>query len=127
VEGLPHAEARRLYASADLAVDQLLAGFYGAFAVELMALGKPVICQLNALDLRRLPDAMRREIPLIHADPDTIHAVLKEWLTTRRDGLRAQGERSRAYVEHWHDPVRIAARVVADYRRKIAERKATTS
>lgn len=124
VEGLAHAEARRLYASADLAVDQLLAGFYGAFAVELMALGKPVICQLHQADLRRIPDGMRRDLPLIHADPGSIHEVLREWLTTRKGELRAVGERSRAFVEAWHDPVRIAGRVVADYRRVLAERRA---
>lgn len=123
VEGLAHAEARRLYASADLAVDQLLAGFYGAFAVELMALGKPVICQLNPLDLRRLPEAMRRELPILHADPGSIYGTLREWLTARKGELRTLGERSRAYVECWHDPVRIAERVVADYRRKIEERR----
>jgi len=123
VEGLANAEARRLYASADLAVDQLLAGFYGAFAVELMALGKPVICQLNPLDLRRLPDAMRRELPLLHADPDSIYITLREWLTARKGELRSLGQRSRAFVEGWHDPARIAERVVADYRRKIEERR----
>lgn len=117
VEGLSHAEARRLYASADLAVDQLLAGFYGAFAVEQMALGKPVICQLHQIDLRRIPDAMRRELPLINADPNTIEKTLRDWLTTRKGELRATGERSRAFVERWHDPVKIAERVVGDYRR----------
>lgn len=123
VEGLANAEARRLYATADLAVDQLLAGFYGAFAVELMALGKPVICQLQPLDLRRLPEAMRRDLPLVHADPDSIYATLRAWLTDRKAELRPLGERSRAFVESWHDPVRIAERVVADYRSKIEERK----
>lgn len=127
VEGLAHAEARRLYASADLAVDQLLAGFYGAFAVELMALGKPVICQLHDLDLDRIPAGMRRDMPLIHADPDTIHRTLREWLTTRKGELRAAGERSRAFVARWHDPALIAEQVVRDYRSVRAGRKAEKS
>lgn len=123
VENLPHAEARKLYASADLAVDQLLAGFYGAFAVELMALGKPVICQLDAPDLRRLPTRMREDLPLIPADPDSIHATLRTWLTTRKGELRALGRRSRAFVETWHDPQKIAVRVVADYRAILEKRR----
>lgn len=127
VEGRAHAEARRLYAAADLAVDQLLAGFYGAFAVELMALGKPVICQLHALDLERIPAGMRQDMPLIHADPDSIYRTLREWVTTRRGELRTVGERSRAFAARWHDPVRVAETVVADYRRVLAERKAAAS
>ena len=116
VEGLTNAEARRLYETADLAVDQLLAGFYGAFAVELMALGKPVICQLNPGDLVRLPEAMHRELPLIEAGPESIYEVLRDCLTMRKGELRGIGIRSRAYVERWHDPQQIAQGLIADYR-----------
>lgn len=122
VENKSHAEARRLYEAADVAVDQLLAGFYGAFAVELMALGKPVICQLDCRDLEKLPAAMREDLPLIPADPESIARVLREWLTQRRSDLPARGRVSRAFVERWHDPAKIAARVIADYRRAIARR-----
>jgi hypothetical protein len=66
-------------------------------------------------------------MPLIHADPDSIYRTLREWLTTRRGGLRAVGERSRAFASRWHDPVRVAEKVVADYRRVLAERKAAAS
>src|SRR5262249_35591321 len=37
VEGMHHDEARKLYASADIVVDQLNAGWYGLFAIEAMA------------------------------------------------------------------------------------------
>src|SRR5947199_333673 len=43
VEGLPHDEARRHFERADIVVDQLNAGWYGVFALEAMALGKPVL------------------------------------------------------------------------------------
>ena len=43
----PHAEAMKLYAQADLVIDQLLAGWYGGFAVEAMAMGKPVVCYIR--------------------------------------------------------------------------------
>jgi hypothetical protein len=123
VEGMAHADARKLYESADLVVDQLLAGFYGAFAVELMALGKPVICQLNHAELSRLPPGMAAEIPLVHADPSTIAQTLRELLTIRRHELRDIGARSRHYVEQWHDPLKIAAQVIADYRAAAEQRK----
>jgi hypothetical protein len=95
VENLRNAEARALYATADLAIDQLLAGFYGGLAVELMALAVPVICYLNEEDMQRIPSTMRGELPFIEATPTTIEAVLREWLTTRRSALPDLGRRSR--------------------------------
>ena len=115
VEGLSHAEARRLYERADLLVDQLLCGWYGGLAVELMALGKPVVCYVRVCDLKFLPPGMRDDLPLISATPSTVYDVLKHWLTAGRGGLPEAGRRSRAYVERWHDPLKVAARVKKDY------------
>jgi glycosyltransferase involved in cell wall biosynthesis len=115
IEGLSHAEARRLYERADLLIDQLLCGWYGGLAVEFMALGKPVVCYLRQDDLKFIPAAMRDDIPIINATPTTIYEVLKEWLTVRSGELSERGKRSRQYVESWHDPLKIAARLKTDY------------
>lgn len=115
VEGLSRAEARRLYEQADLLIDQLLLGWYGGLAVELMALGKPVICFLRADDLRLVPSALRADLPIIQATPATLGEVLMECLTTRRRQLATIGQRSRAFVERWHDPVRIAQSLINVY------------
>ena len=115
-ETLTPDQARRQYERADLLVDQLLAGWSGALAVELMALGKPVICYLREGDLRFLPAAMRADLPLIHAQPATIYDVLKQWLTAGRNDLAARGKQSRQYVERWHDPQKIAVRLAEAYR-----------
>src|SRR5207244_3787767 len=53
VEGLPHEEARRRYDRADIVVDQLNAGWYGLFAIEAMALGKPVVSFIHEDAARR--------------------------------------------------------------------------
>lgn len=115
VEGLSHKEARRLYERADLLIDQLLCGWYGGLAVELMALGKPVICYIRDEDLKFIPARMREELPIINAGATTIYEVLREWLTARKGELPLVGTRSRAYVENWHDPLKIAARLKGDY------------
>jgi glycosyltransferase involved in cell wall biosynthesis len=115
VEGLPQSEARRLYEHADILVDQLLAGWYGGLAVELMALGKPVICYIREEDLKFIPEQMRRDLPTINATPATIYAVLKEWLTARRDDLPEVGRLSRTFVENWHNPLNIAASLKTEY------------
>jgi glycosyltransferase involved in cell wall biosynthesis len=123
VEGLSNAEARRLYERADLLVDQLLIGWYGAVAVEVMALGKPAICYVRDEDLEFIPEGMRRDMPIIGATPGTIYEVLKTHLTVRRRELAEIGRRSRAYVERWHDPLKIAARMKADYEAILASKK----
>lgn len=115
VEKRSNEEARKIYETADLLVDQLLAGFYGGLAVELMALGKPVISYLREEDMRYLPQGMWADMPIINATPDSIYDVLKSWLTSRKNELRQKGIASREYVERWHDPKKIAAQLICDY------------
>jgi hypothetical protein len=62
-----------------------------------------------------LEEEMRTDFPIIDATPNGIYDVLKEWLTVRRHELPALGRRSRAYVERWHDPLQIAARLKRVY------------
>lgn len=123
VEGLPRAEARRIYERADLVVDQLIVGWYGGLAVEAMALGKPVIAFLRAADLLFVAPEMRKELPVIQATPQTIFEVLKQWLTVRRRDLPDVGARSRRFMECWHDPVLIARRTKTDYERALLKRR----
>ena len=115
VEGTSHERARALYARADLAVDQLHAGWYGGFAVEMMALGVPVVTYLRDADFGVLPEAMHTALPLINAAPATLTDVLRDWLGPRRHELDSLGRRSREFVQRWHDPQQIAASLVADY------------
>jgi hypothetical protein len=115
VENLTNAGARRLYETADLAIDQVLAGFYGGLAVELMALEVPVVCYLRDEDVARLPAAMRAELPLIHATPAALSDVLRQWLGRGRSELRAQGRRGREFVRRWHHPPAIARETLDDY------------
>jgi glycosyltransferase involved in cell wall biosynthesis len=105
----------RVYQRADLIVDQLLAGWYGGFAVEAMALGKPVICYIREEDLKFVPARMAEELPLINAKPDSVYLVLKDWLSARKKDLPRQGTLSRQFVERWHDPEIIARDVASDY------------
>jgi hypothetical protein len=55
VEKKTHEEALALYRSADIAIDQILAGWYGGFAVEMMAMGKPVACYIREQDMKFVP------------------------------------------------------------------------
>ncbi len=115
VEGRQHADARRIYEEADLFVDQLLIGWYGGVAVEAMALAKPVIGYIREEDLKFVPQGMRKDLPIIRATPRSICDVLRECLTSRFDELALIGSRGRAYVEKWHDPIKIAGRLKTEY------------
>jgi hypothetical protein len=115
IEGVAHTEALKLYANADLLIDQLLAGWYGGLAVELMALAKPVIAYIREEDMHFIPRAMREQLPVVNATPQSIYPVLRDLLTVRRHQLRDLGTRGRKYVETWHDPIRIASTLKTTY------------
>jgi len=117
VEKMNQAEARRAYERADLAIDQLFAGWYGGFAVEMMALARPVLCYLREADFAFLPPGLAADLPIIPIRPDNVAEVLRQWLRAPREQLAVAGRKGRAYVEKWHDPLRIAAGLKADYER----------
>lgn len=120
VENVPHDKVRELYYKADVAIDQLLVGWYGGFAVEMMALGKPVVCYIREEDLKSIPPQMKEDLPIINANPCNIYEVLGE-LIEHREKLNLIGEHSRAYVEKWHDPMKIAKRMKEVYESLCAE------
>jgi glycosyltransferase involved in cell wall biosynthesis len=115
VEGMSNAEARKLYETIDVLVDQLFAGWYGGLAVEAMALGKPVIVYIRDEDLKFIPKEMADDLPFICANPENIQEKLAEVLEMPRQDLFELAKKSRAYVEKWHDPLKIAAEIQKDY------------
>lgn len=115
VEGMPRADARAVYESAAIVVDQLLAGWYGGFAVEAMALGKPVVAHIRSADLQFVPRGMSEQLPVVDATPDTIYEVLRRLLAAPRDELTERGLAGRRYVETWHDPHSVAKTTTSLY------------
>jgi glycosyltransferase involved in cell wall biosynthesis len=110
VRGLPHDEARAIYEDADVAIDQLYAGWYGGVAVELMALGVPVLSFIRQDDLGVLPPEMRDDLPVLDISPDSLPAVLRGVLERP-----PSAESFRRYAERWHDPRQIALTVSEAY------------
>lgn len=122
VEGVSNAEARKMYEKADILVDQLFAGWYGGLAVELMALGKPTIVYIRDEDLKFIPVEMKAELPFIRATPFNIQEVLKHVIEMPHQELFTLAQKSRAFVERWHDPVKIATEIKNDYKAALAKR-----
>ena len=116
VEGLHHDEARKRYLRADIVVDQLNAGWYGLFAIEAMALGKPVITFLHDEAVARTQEAFGVRVPLVSATKETLHERLAE-LVADAELRRRLGAEGRAYVERVHDIERVTDRLLALYAR----------
>jgi glycosyltransferase involved in cell wall biosynthesis len=115
VEGVPHEEARARYAKADIVVDQLRAGWHGVFALESMALGKPVVTHLKPEVVERSAAGFGVRVPIVPATSETLVDALRPLVA--EPALRREiGAASRAYVEQVHDIERIADRLVDVYR-----------
>lgn len=113
VEGVPHARMKGIIEQADLVVDQLLIGWYGALAVEAMALGKPVLCYLRDEDLKRFVP-FHEEIPVVRTTKETladdIRALIADSGKMKHLGLAGQ-----QFVRNHHDPLKIAQRTIRAY------------
>jgi hypothetical protein len=116
VEGLHHDEAFERYRAADIVVDQLNAGWYGLFAIEAMALGKPVVTFLHDEAVRRTEEAFGTRVPIVSATAETLRERLAP-LVGSADERRRLGAASRTYVEKVHDLERVTDRLLALYRR----------
>jgi glycosyltransferase involved in cell wall biosynthesis len=116
VEGLTHEEAFELYREADIVVDQLNAGWYGVFAIECLALGKPVVTFLHDEAVRRTEEAYGTKVPLVSATAETLRERLRPLVEDVQLRQRI-GAASRAYAEQLHDIDKIAGELVGIYER----------
>ena len=117
VEGLHHDEAFERYRDADIVVDQLNAGWYGLFAIECMALGKPVVTFLHEEAVART----EKELGVRRCRSSARRRTRSARSSSRSSPPQRSGERigaeSRAYVEQVHDLERVADRLLALYAR----------
>jgi hypothetical protein len=116
IEGVPNNEARKRYAAADVVVDQLRIGWYGMFAIESMALAKPVVVHLDEQGATETEEAFGLELPLVRADEQSVEDVLAGLVEIRPE-LPELGRRSRDYVERIHAHTAVARRVLEIYER----------
>ena len=114
VEGLDHREAFERYRRADIVVDQLNAGWYGVFAIEAMALGKPVLTFLHAEAAQRTEEAFGVPVPIVNVTKETLTERLRPLVESAEERRRI-GLASRAYAEEVHDLERMTDRLLALY------------
>ena len=110
VTGVPRDVVLGEVARADIVVDQLNAVTSGVFALEAMALGKPVLTEFDREQLA----PFARDTPLVPVTAESLEAELAALAgdPERRAALGAQG---RAFVERTHDATVVAERLEAVY------------
>ena len=57
---------------------------------------------------------MKEDLPIISANPRTIHSVLEKIINSSRKDIVCLGKKSRLYVEKWHNPEFIVKRIKKD-------------
>jgi glycosyltransferase involved in cell wall biosynthesis len=120
--GVPNKDVRFLQLQADIFLDMLSFGWFGANAREAMMLGKPVICFLRPEWLQSLREELpeyAEELPIVSATPETIEEVLVDLMSDA--GKRAEvGRRSREFMLKWHSAPAAAAHFDSVYARLLA-------
>lgn len=114
---VPNKTIRYYQAQADIVVDMLTYGWFGANVREALMLGKPAICFLRPEWL----ESMRREIPeyvdelpVISATPQNVYEILVE-LIENPEKRREIGRRSREFALKWHSAEAGAKRIAQIY------------
>ena len=109
MRGVPNSEIQKAIESVDLVADQFVIGWYAMFAMEAMAMKKPVLCYLreDLIDLYVKAGLVRREeIPIINTNLLEIKEKIR-WVYSHREELIKIGERGREFVKNHHSTERI--------------------
>lgn len=109
-ERLPHETAMGLYEKIDVLLEQFVIGWYGAQAVECMAIGIPVVVFIRKEDMGYIPTEML-SFPFFRSDRWHLEEVIEEILGMDADSLRQVRDSQRVWVEKWHDPMTITRRL----------------
>lgn len=121
IESKDHNSALEEYRDIDVFVDQLIIGWYGVAAVELMSLGKPIICFVKGNGLRHVPSPMLDDLPIINADLHSVYEKIKYCIKIRGEKLMQIGALGVKYVKRWHHPEVIAKNMAEAYQHALAE------
>lgn len=114
IENLGNDEAKKVYETVDVMIDQLHIGWYGGLAVELMSLGRPVACFLREADLQLIPSEMKNQIPILRISKETVVSDLQSIAETGNAQINNIGKHSREFVEQFHNQNTVGAMVLSD-------------
>lgn len=120
--GIPNKEVRFLQAQADIFLDMLTFGWFGANVREAMMLAKPAICYICPEWLESVREEIPEyadELPIVSATPQTVETVLRD-LIAHPEKRREIGRRSREFALKWHSASAAGKRFDQIYTRLLA-------
>lgn len=110
ITGVPIKDLYEEILQSDIIIDQMLVGYYGLFAIESMAMYKPVISYVR----EDIWNIVKDECPLINSNPDNLYDNLEN-LLKHPEILTELGMKSRKYVEQFHDSEKIARKILYNF------------
>jgi glycosyltransferase involved in cell wall biosynthesis len=116
IENVRHDEVGPRLAWADIVVDQLNSGWYGLFAIEAMAYGKPVVGYIHDEAATRTAAAFGVDVPIVRTTKEALATDLRT-LARSDEERRSRGAAGRAYAERVHDADKMADRLIDIYSR----------
>ncbi|MFZ1680392.1 MAG: hypothetical protein WAT70_05175 [Rhizobiaceae bacterium] len=114
VERRSRDEALAAIARADIVIDQMVLGWYGAAAVEACYMGKPLVTYISDAQAAAAPAELVADLPFVRAGHANLADVL-DGLRQSPEQLAALGPLSRAFARKWHDPLVVARQSLALY------------
>ena len=107
--------------NADVVIDQLVLGWYGAVAVEAMYMGKPVMGYISENQATLIPHDMNAELPIIRTTHQTLFDAIRKAVSDR-DKLDSLGIKGMQFANKWHHPEIVAVQSVSMYQDLIQAR-----
>ena len=123
-ENVPNMDVRFIQAQADIFLEMLTFGWYGANVREAMMLGKPVICFLRPEWLQTVNEILpgfANELPIVSATPETVEAILLDLINNKEKRLEI-GRRSREFAVKWHSSEAAANVFITIYENLLKEK-----
>jgi hypothetical protein len=102
--------------NADVFIDQMVLGWYGAAAVEAMYMGKPVIGYISERQQSLAPSSLAVELPIIKASHKQLYSTIAA-LVSNRDSLLERGRAGRNFAVNRHHPQVAARAALLHYQR----------
>jgi glycosyltransferase involved in cell wall biosynthesis len=116
-------EVLKIMKEADIFLDQIIVGGYGAAAMEAMSLGKPTMCYIMK---EVFEGGLPADCPIINTNPDNLKEQLVRLIENPQ--LRNDiGIQSRAFAEKYFDVEIIAPQLVNIYKEVLAVKKKTNA
>lgn len=108
VTDAPSEQMPGIIGNADIVLEQFVLGPYSVTSCEAMAAGRVVLAAVDPGVIEHAKKATGRDLPIVHADPDTLGSVMEQLLADR-DSAREIAARGPEYVRAVHDGTMSAA------------------